>query len=188
MSFKLQSKLAQYPLVTCVSVPQSFPNVCDSGQVFYSQSHLSQNCCFHLIFTSAVPCGAHWLARNPSSPFFPDEHPLPIAHGLCECSDFGQVEVGVHIGHSCSIIQIHLAPLSFMYFFPILPFSSLSLLPSFSFLKLTVPSLWVLWPLHTLFLPYLLPTYCLTSFLGTATKVRIFPFEIQSYFTPDFFL
>ena len=127
--------------MTCVSVPQSFQNVCDSGQVFYSQSHLSQNCCFLLIFMSTVPCGAHWLAKNPSSPFFLDEHPLPIAHGLCECSDFGQVEVGVHIGHSCSIIQIHLAPLSFMYFFlsfHSLPFPSFLL---FLFLKLIVPSL-----------------------------------------------
>lgn len=117
VSFKLYSELAQYPLMTCVSIPQSLQSVCDSGKLFYSQSHLSQNCCFHLTFMSTALCGARWLAKNPSEPFLLDEHPLPTAHGLCECSSFGQVEASVHTGHSYSIIQIHLAPLSFMHFF-----------------------------------------------------------------------
>lgn len=117
VSFKLYSELAQYPLMTCVSIPQSLQSVCDSGKLFYSQSHLSQNCCFHLTFMSTALCGARWLAKNPSEPFLLDEHPLLTAHGLCECSSFGQVEASVHTGHSYSIIQIHLAPLSFMHFF-----------------------------------------------------------------------
>lgn len=32
------------------------------------------------------------------------------------------------------------------------------------------------------------PLNCLTPFLGTTTEVRIFPFEIQSYFRPAPFL
>ena len=93
------------------SVPQSPQDVCDCGvggghsPVLYP--HLSQNYWFCFTWSCAhCPCGECWRSWRSFPGFFsprftPSSHSTHPPEELCECSKFGQREVGLHIGHPC---------------------------------------------------------------------------------------